>query len=41
MKNNTKRIVKRVALGLVLGILFLGAIYLERSLHKRRKSNQQ
>lgn len=28
-KNNSKAIVKRIALGLVLGILFLGAIYLE------------
>lgn len=28
-KNNSGRIVKRVALGLVLGILFLSAIYLE------------
>ena len=28
-KNNSRRIVKRVALGLVLGILFLSAIYLE------------
>ena len=28
-KNNSKAIVKRVALGLVLGALFLGAIYLE------------
>lgn len=29
MKNNNNRIVKRVALGLVLGAFFLGAIYLE------------
>ena len=28
-KNNSRRIAKRVALGLVLGILFLSAIYLE------------
>ena len=28
-KNNSRRIVKRVALGLVLGTLFLCAIYLE------------
>lgn len=28
-KNNSGRIIKRVALGLVLGALFLGAIYLE------------
>lgn len=28
-KNNSKAIVKRVALGLTLGILFLGAVYLE------------
>lgn len=26
-KNNSRRIIKRVALGLVLGILFLGAIW--------------
>ena len=28
-KNNSRKIVKRVALGLTLGILFLSAIYLE------------
>lgn len=28
-KNNSRRIAKRVALGLTLGILFLSAIYLE------------
>lgn len=28
-KNNSGRIAKRVALGLILGVLFLGAIYLD------------
>jgi len=29
MKNNSKRIVKKIALGLSISILFLGAVYLE------------